>query len=449
MRRVLVVAACLALGACRIDEGADVAAYRAVLDGRSAAPAALEPGAALDLGAAMRLANAQDEFLAQEGEAYVRTLIERDRRVAAFLPRIALLPTLFARERTSASTDPRGADLEASLGLSFNPAVDARRLSAADLEILARKQRLLTAQEDLLLDVGRAWYLIHAAEERRAVLRASLVVQEARVADARARAAAGLRRPLDVALAESRAADARARIVDADSEARNARLLLGFLCGVELFERPLGREPKLGTESTKEDELFARARSRRPEPAAADYEVAAAEAQVEAAYGAYWPSLALDLGVFFVRDSEPTELDWTSALRISIPLFEAGLIEADVREALSRLRAAKSEAARLRRLVEHEIRVALENLRAVEARRTELLVREQAARSAYDLAVAQEGVGLASNLERLTAQDDLLSVELELAESRVEQRLRALELARAVGDLKALAGLDPEAAPDA
>ncbi len=132
-----------------------------------------------------------------------------------------------------------------------------------------------------------------------------------------------------------------------------------------------------------------------------------------------------------------------------MPLFEAGLIEADVRDALSRLREARLEQSRRSRALVQEVRIARDTLHAVRARENELQMREQAARSAFDLAVAQEAVGLASNLERLTAQDDLLAVELELAESRIEVRLRALELVRAAGELRGIAGIPEEQPSDA
>ncbi len=449
-REVAAVGLGLLLGfGCTIDEAADIAAYRQVLDGGLPRPELPAEGVALELSTTLRLANAQDELLAQAGESYVRSLVDRERRAAAFLPRLAFGPTLFARERTSRSTDPRGADVELDARLGVSPVADTARHTAGSLLVGAERAHLRAAQEELLLDVARAWFVVRAAESRHAVLQASLVVQEARVDDARGRAAAGLKRPLDVALAESRVADARARIVDALSEAKNARHLLSFFLGFDVTSRALGQEPDLGVGECDEATLIERGQRNRPDLREAQWRTRAAELDVEAAYGAYWPSVALDLGVFFARDSEPAELDWTSALRISLPLFEAGLIEADVRDALSRLREARLEQSRRSRSLVQEVRIARDTLHAVRARENELRMRERAARSAFDLAVAQEAVGLASNLERLTAQDDLLSVELELAESRIEARLRALELERAVGGLRGIAGIPQDQSPDA
>lgn len=432
----------LASPGCAVDEAAEVAQYRSVLDaGLTSQPVPPAAGAPLDLATAMRLASARDEALAAAGEDYVRSLVERRRAVASFLPTIALSPRAFARDRVRPDEDPRGIDVPATLGFDVDPVSDLAELDRAGLDAERRRALLLAAQDDLLLDVGRTHFAVLLAERRADVLRSSIAFQEARVDDARARTAAGLQQPLDVALAESRSADARGDLVDSERVARNGRTLLSFLTGFRVGDAPLDDALALTTEPAPAEELVRDALLLRPEVHAAATAVPAAEAGLRTAYGGYWPSVTLDVEAFLSKDSEPTDLDWAALLRVHVPLFRAGLVEADVREALSRLREAKLLAARAERSVRLEVEAARESYDSVGRRLRELAVRLEASRRALDLADGQWRAGIGTNLERLTAQDDLLAVELDVATADLERRIRRLELERACGRLHEIAGL--------
>lgn len=454
----LLVTAAAAFGGCRQFGSADADAWREALDGsalggglgEAVAPPA--PGAKLDLAAAMRLANARDDGLGLSGEAYVRALIERRRVAARFLPEITLSPRGTLREGSSAADSPRDAlDIPLETSLDVSPVADGADLRAAGLSADAARARLLAEQDELFIAVARAHFAVLRSERRAAVLRASLVVQQARVDDAKARVEAGLQRPLDVALAESRAADARVRLVVEETQARNARTALAFLTAWDVGSTTLeDRDDRVALLSAGSDDTTALrdAESRRPELRALALDVDAAAESVEAAYGEYWPSISLDLAFLLRRDSEPQELDWTSALEVSIPLFSGGRIEADVRTALSRLRESKLRLARFRRVIARDLALTRENVASFDRRIDALRVRLDAATRALDLAESQWKAGLATNLERLTAQDELLSVELELAQAILDRGLAAVERIRVTGRIRELAGFPPATTAD-
>lgn len=448
----VLVLATAALGACRQFGSADSDAWREVLDGFNGVALAAEPpapGAKLDLPTAMRLANARDDGLGLTGEAYARALIERRRVAARFLPEITLSPRGTLREGSSAADSPRDAlDIPLETSLDVSPVADAADLRAAGLSADAARARLLAEQDELFIAVARAHFAVLRSERRAAVLRASLVVQQARVDDAKARVDAGLQRPLDVALAESRAADARVRLVVEETQARNARTALTFLTAWDVGATLL--DDRVATLSAGPDDATALrdAEARRPELRALSRDVDAAAESVEAAYGEYWPSVSLDLDFLLRRDSEPQELDWTSALEISIPLFSGGRIEADIRTALSRLRESKLRHTRFRRVIARDLALTRENIASFDRRIDALRVRLDAATRALDLAESQWKAGLATNLERLTAQDELLSVELELAQAILDRALAGVERLRVTGRIRELAGFPPAAEAD-
>ncbi len=442
---VLVAAAlatgALATGACAVDGSADPALYRDVLyAGAGDAVPADAPGTPQDVVLSMRLANAANETLRVEGEAYVRVLLERRRVAARFLARFDLEPEVSLDERTGHGRHS-GLDAPVRGDFALDPVADSADTDAAALDALRARAELLAAQDALLLDTARAHFAVLRAERRADVLRASIAFQGARIDDARARVEAGVARPLDVALSESRAADSQVALVAAETEAREARNLLGFLTARDATATPLAPPVARADDTRDVAALRAAALAARPEVEAAACDVDAQAAGVRAAYGRFWPSIEADFTGFLSRDSEPTALDWTSAVRISLPLFDAGLIELDVRTALSRLRAAHATLALVRRSVARDVDDALEHLDAARRRIDALHVRRAAAERSREQAEGLWAAGLGTNLERLAAQDELLSADLDLTDAELLVALRRLELLRATGELHTLLGL--------
>jgi outer membrane protein TolC len=125
-----------------------------------------------------------------------------------------------------------------------------------------------------------------------------------------------------------------------------------------------------------------------------------------------------------------------------VPLFTAGVVEADVRAALSRLREARDRLCLAERSVRREVEDAWTGFEAARRRIDEVRVRLDAARRAVEQADGLWTAGLATNLERLTAQDEELSAELDLAGAEIARKVSYLDLRRAAGSLHELIGLD-------
>jgi outer membrane protein len=325
--------------------------------------------------------------------------------------------------------------------LEFNPVSDSAALDRTASSAASRRALLLALQDDLLRDVGRAFLEVERAERQADVLRASVGVQEARVEEAKARFEAGVARPLDISLSESRAADARVRLIEAETIARTARTLLGFLVGADLRGVPLDDRVVVPAAQPTPEELRRIAHASRVEIEAAQHEIDAALAAVDEAAGLWWPSVALDVTVFLDRDSEPTDLDWTSFLEVRLPLFTAGRVQIEVRDALSRVRAAKQAHVRAKRAASTDVEDARARFDEVERRAAAVVVRVDAARRSLEQAEALWQTGQGTNLERLVAQDELLSAELELTTADLDRKVRHVEILRAAGTIHGLAGL--------
>lgn len=442
MTRALSAVILLSLAGCAVDQAAEVSQYRALIEAGPLPDRG--PSQPLTLAEALLLANHFNETLSIEGERYLQALIERRRRAAALLPTLDLFGSLTFREQAGRSSPDSSSNNSETLlfdgGLRAQYSLltgltDFRAAQSADLTIEQRHYLLLDAREVLLLETARAYYAVLIAERLIQVLESSLAVQEERLRDIRGRHHVGFARPLDVAQIEAQASDTRVALLDARNDADRARAALSFLTGLETADLPLtdGFDPAETTPSL--DDLERLALDMRQDVAAAAARAAAARVDVDAAIGQYYPTIGVNLDFFLTRDSTPTDRDWTSLLTVNLPLFAAGRIDADVRAAWSRFREAVLNHSLLARQARRDVRIAHADLRATHARLAETAKQVAAAAEALRQAEAAFDVGLGTNLERVTAQDDLLAAQLRAAREEFNVKIAELALHRAAGTL--------------
>jgi outer membrane protein TolC len=423
-------------GGCATDQAKDVRSYRDVLSLGEAAT--LTKGEPLSLATAVRLTNDTNESLSIEGENYLQAIIDRKRAVANFLPTLDLIPALIFRDGTS-STAPGLADktqFDATLSgqvTLFDGFRNINRLKASDLTIEQRRWLLLDLREALLLDVAQVYYRVLRAEQLTVVLENSVTLQEERVRDIRARQRIGVARPLDVAQTEAQFSQTRVLLVNARNAVRTGRAALSFLTGVNVQGSPLTDGFALPETPPTLDDLVAMATERRQDLAAAAAAAEAARRDVDVAIGQYAPSVSLNLDYFLARDSLPTDRDWTGLLQVNVPIFAAGRIEADVDAAWSRFRQTVLAYSLLKRQIRQDVEVSYENVQASITRMKELKDQMRAAQEAIRQAESAYNNGLGTNLERITAQDQFLSAQLQLTSEEFDQKVFYLTAYRALG----------------
>ena len=445
------------LAGCAVDQKREVAHYRKVLDGQPDAPRlSYSPGEPLTLDHAMRLANQDNENLALAGEAYLRALIDKDRAASAFLPTVALEPNYTVTDRpggggSSGAVGTFGgfqvgaetlrrfeAPVTSRINL-FNGFGDVARVRRSRAVIEQRRLQLLDQQALVLLDVAQVYFQVLRSERLVRVLEASAGLQDERVRDIEARQNAGLARPLDVAQTRALAADTRVSLTTARSDARNGRTILAFLIGVPKVDGPMTYDPETDPRTSADlepVEVFqARAMEERQDVLAARAGIAAAQQAVHAAFSQYYPSVSLNFNAFLYRENFEDASKWTAVLGANLPIFTAGLIHADVRDAWSGLRQAALLESLATRQAMQDVQIAYDNVSASRERLRELRTQVDAARDAFNQADASYRVGLATNLERLAAQSQHLNAELQLASEQYDQTLLLLDLTRFVGRL--------------
>lgn len=440
LRLALAWATATAMGAalvcgCKVNQAAEVKAYREVLD---LSPTTRQAGQPLTLRDALLLANQYNENLSIEGEGYLRALIGRHRTAANFLPTVDLAPTYVRRDPVSDdSGDDSTFDVPAVLDWNlFDGFRDVNRYWRDSFVIEERRLSLLSFQELLLLDVARVYFQVRRSEASVRVLENSLTVQDERLRFTRGQFEAGRARPLDVVQTEAQVSATRTLLINARRDVRNGRQLLVLLTGQDVRDAVLVDRFEAPEALTPLADQIEVARQSRHDLLAADAAIRAARREVEVAFGQYYPSVTLNLSAFLYRETVPTARDWIGILEANLPLFSAGRIEADVREAWSFARQALLVRSFLDRQVVQQVSQAYEDLLASQARVAELGVRLAAAQQAFDQAEASYRVGLATNLDRIAAQDALLDAQLQLSSEEFDRRVFYLVLLRSTGLLR-------------
>lgn len=449
MRAVgLVCATVFAAAACVVDEASDVARYREPLQAGLEAPE--DPQGPLtgklDARRAMALANARNERLPIDGEAYLRALVDKRRQAASWLPRLNFSPSYVMRDSSGGTID--GSDLLLQAPYQVNPKSLAAQQRRARFEARRRLAGLYATQDALLLDVARTLFAVLQAERARSVLENSLALQEARVQDVRARNDVGVARPLDVALSESSLVDARVALINTERSMLTGRALLSFLVAADAQAVELDRTLDIPDEQRSVAELAQVALTHRPELSAAQADVEAAIRAIEVARAQWWPSVNVDLRAFLSRASMPTDQDWSALFGVTLPLLEPGRIRADVADAFSLLREARLRLSLLQRAVRRDVEVAHANLTTGRERVAALRLQLAAADEAFAQAEALYDAGLATNLERVTAQDQRLRTALALENAELELGAFRIDLLRATGTVHRWLGLERPPLPE-
>jgi outer membrane protein TolC len=428
----------LLAGGC-IDQNKEVAIYRNVLDGDKKPPEFdIKPGEPLSLEAALLLTNRTSEQLGIDGESYLQAEIAKEQAFSAFLPTISLAPVMnWSNARsTIPGVDRRQYSVTTPLNARynlFNGFQDVANLKRANYTADQRRALLLDLQQTVLLDTATTYYQVLSAEQSVLVLTNSVGVQEERVRDAQGRLTAGIAKQLDVAQSQAQASSTRAQLIQAQNTRKTARQLLAYLTSAPVQDSPLTDQRQVPEHDVwTDEEAIQLAEKTRQDAMAAEAGIEAARQNVEAAIGQWYPSVTLDLN-YILQHMGPGVALWTSALQANIPIFTAGQIHASVRTAWSQLRQAWLNQQQVRRLIAEQVRVAYENVRDGKRRIAELRVEVAASADALVQAESLYKAGLGTNLDRIAAQDALLSAQLSLTTEQYNYKVFYLNLLRAMG----------------
>lgn len=374
-------------------------------------------------------------------------------RAAAGIARGAYWPQLAAngsivREQTSRTVDntvPHTRTTTYSAPLTASWELDlfgrVRRLSeSARAEADASVADFENVRLALTSDVAATYFTLRALDRERAILRETVAIRRRGLELVDARVRGGIGADLDRARAETELAAAEAEAVAVENRRAAVQNALAVLVGqpASSFNFPEAAQP-FGLPPVVPAGLPAELLERRPDVAAAERALAAANARIGVAKAAFFPAISLTGSAGFASGDVDRLVDsdsrvWSIGPRLYLPIFQGGRNRAN----LERSRAAYDEAvAVFRQQVLVAFREVQDALTAARLLAEQAVAQERAlvsARRAAALAQTRYEAGFVSYLEVIEAQRTALATE------RASTQLAAQRLNTSVALIKALGG---------
>ena len=314
-------------------------------------------------------------------------------------------------------------------------------LRTAEKMQTASKSTLSVAKQEILLKVAEAYYGVLKAQKSIEISRSSLERMERhkqvteRVAATRktkANASALLR-------ANTLVSQARISLVRSENGLRVSREKLTLLTKLPidaLLAEPQAQAPPAeGLDHLKEAAL-----KNRDDYAGAKLNQGIAAENVTIVKGGHYPQIYAEAGLTY-QDSRPaTVMDATTyygGLRLQIPIFEGGLMKAEVSDARSKQRQAELSTESLRKSIESEVYEVYMNLQTVTSVLETAKLQMGYARDNFSAVEGMFDEGLAASLSLIDAEQALSSSERELANATYDQQVAILQLKKTIGMLGA------------
>lgn len=296
---------------------------------------------------------------------------------------------------------------------------------------------LSITKQDILVKVAEAYYGVLKAQKfveisvrslERMERHKEVTEREASTRKTKANVSALLR-------ANTLVSQSRINLVRAQDGLRVAREKLGLLTGMPMdavVSEPMPLEqPAANLESLKETAL-----QKRDDLAGSKLGENIAAENVTIVAGGHRPQLYAEAGLQY-QDSRPATLTdattYYGGLRLQIPIFEAGLMKAEVSEARSRERQARLSTEFLRKSIESEVHEAYVNLQTVTSVMETAKLQMDYAKANFDAVESMFGEGLVTSLALIDAEQTLNMAERELVNATYDRQVSILRLRKSIG----------------
>jgi TolC family type I secretion outer membrane protein len=312
----------------------------------------------------------------------------------------------------------------------------------AERLVRVERARLIVVEQDVLLQAVTAYTDLLAA---RAVLDFANQNEERlgrQLQATRDRFEVGEVTRTDVAQADARLSGAISDRIDAEGAVATA--VAGYRRVINQEPAGLVVPPPLSLLPASEDEAQLLAEDMNPNIAAAQYNLAAARADVDVAESALLPRLSVRGELAYARD--PTEvLDWrrdaSIGANLSVPLYQGGGEYARVRQTKQTVRQRRDDLEDTLRAVRDEVTAAWEALVTATSRIESIGAQVRANEIAVEGSRQEALVGQRTTLDVLDQESDLFQSQVDLVAARRDQIVASYRLKAAVGQLTA-AGID-------
>ncbi len=321
------------------------------------------------------------------------------------------------------------ADIWGRVGRTVEANASSAQASAADLEAV----RLLAQAE-----LASNYFQLRALDAQRQLLDDSVAAFQKSLDLTRNRYAVGVAGKIDVVQAETQLKSTQAQAIDLGAQRSQLEHAIAVLIGRPPAEFALAPLPFIVAMPAVPLGFPSELLERRPDIAAAERGVAAANAQVGVAQAAFFPALTLSAsaglgGSTLAQWLTAPSRFWSLGPALAQSVFDAGLRRALTDQAIA---AYDASVANYRQTVLNGFREVEDNLAALQVLQQEAAVQQeaiQAARLALDLTINQYKAGTVSYLNVVTAQTAWLTNERTAVGIRGRQLTAAVTLVKALG----------------
>ena len=338
------------------------------------------------------------------------------------------------------STESHWTDLTFSLGWEIDLWGRLRNASAAArAELFASEEARRTVMATLVSDVADAYFLLRDLDQELVITRRDMALREASLELVQLRVENGYSSEIDRLEAEVLVKSAQTELTNLELQVDQTENQISELVGRNPGTITRGR-------SILEQELPARLPAglpsslleQRPDVREAEDQLAASHALVAVARAAYFPTLALTSTTGFESGAlrhlfEIPNGTWLFAPAASLPIFSAGRVRAGVRSAqASREQALLSYQQTVQRAF-REVADGLVGARKLSELRTQQESLVDSLQQSVEIADQRYRGGVASYLEFIESERQLLDAELQLVQVRRQEITNVVTIYRALG----------------
>jgi len=312
-------------------------------------------------------------------------------------------------------------------------------LRQADYLVKAKKKELANLEEEALLQVAQAYYGVIESQREVEIKKADLKRAKERKRVARVRFEVGEVTRALLLREEAEVARIEAELIRARKNFDIAKERLARLIGIKgdfLLEPP----PEEKMPPMDMNKLIDVALKNRSDYLKALAELEVAKEGVNYAIDSFFPTLRIN-GVYTRFGEDPLDKTFfnkesiNATLVLSFPLYQGGLRIAEVREARSKLRAARFNLNNIKKNIELEIKDSYYTIQAIRSAIKSHEKQLAAAKENYDMVFKQFKYGLATNVDVIDANSALVAAQEALMISKIQLQLAILQLKRRMGIL--------------
>jgi len=295
----------------------------------------------------------------------------------------------------------------------------------------AAKEARAQAEVQLYIDVSQAFYMVSTLEQDLQEVSAEIKLNRNRVQELQERRKIGRSRNSEVLSVESAVANLVSQTEVLQGQIASARESLVFLTG---FERDIAlKEIDNLPEKLPAVDQYVTKINTRPDIKLREEQLQVTEAGISIARGGHLPSLDATGNYYLKRVGILENQKWDFTVLFTLPLFSGGVVQSQVRDAVSRNRQSELNLQATKRQAEQEIRSLHQTVHSDQLASEALKKSVELAEKSYREQSREYRLGLVTNLDVLQALNAVQETRRALLRAQLGAKLDFARLEAAAG----------------